>query len=40
MSVRLNFTSVDLRRTPLAYANVVGAKPDHMDFGLSSLMLS
>jgi uncharacterized protein YjbI with pentapeptide repeats len=32
MSVRLNLTSVDLRRTPLAYANLVGAKLDRMDF--------
>ena len=41
MSVRLNLTSVDLRRTPLAYANLIGAKLDRADFrDGSSLMLS
>jgi uncharacterized protein YjbI with pentapeptide repeats len=39
--VRLNLSSVDLRRTPLAYANLVGAKLDRSDFrDESSLMLS
>jgi uncharacterized protein YjbI with pentapeptide repeats len=38
--VRRNLSSVDLRRTPLAYANLVEAKLDRTDFrDGSSLML-